>query len=69
MHLLGYGLFSSKENILKKILIKQTMPGVWTITLMTATGPTVNRTPYATADQAIKVAEAQHPNVEIEVKE
>lgn len=49
------------------VVIKQTMPGVWMITLATATGTAAGRTPYPSADAAKRAAEIQHPGLDIEV--
>lgn len=52
-----------------QIVIKQTVPDVWTITLSTATGPATGRTPYPSAEAAVIAAKNQHPGIKIEVQE
>jgi len=58
---------TEKTNM--KIVVKQTMPGVWTFTLHTLTGSAASRIPFRSADEAVEAAKAQHPNVEVDVEE
>ena len=50
-----------------KVQIKEAAPGKWAISLVSSMGIVAERTTYSSAEEAERVARAQHPDKEIEI--